>query len=392
MKRARHSMRFGVALFVAMLFWPAFASAQVYVECIGGLPAPPETRAFTDFQAAIDSLEKEGGIQTIEVSGTCENVIAEARHVPFRINGFKTQLRIQGVPPFANLNQTAVTCGVEPTGTPPNRVLRITESSNVRLTGLNINGGNGVLVDDSDVTFDSVVVEGGNVLVRGEAGSRFRLNNGSQVNNSCSHGILVDRGSFGSARDAVIEGNTGFGLLTFDGGRVTANGTTMVLRNVQGGMFVGFGGTGTVAGAAEIRENGANSDPSSFLFPFRSGVVAQFGSILFVGGPRDPATGLPEGPRPRIDDNFGPGILLDLNSTARVRIMTASGNDGGLIVTHESAVELQEAVTLSGNGFADLDCDQSSLAFGDLTGVGNNRCQGTPEPGGQGQGQGRGGN
>ncbi len=55
--------------------------------------------------------------------------------------------------------------------------------------------------------------------------------------------------------------------------------------------------------------------------------------------------------------------------------MTAQGHtEDGLKVLHKSVAEILEDTTLSGNTPGDLECDSSSLVFGDLTGVASNKC------------------
>ena len=392
-----HSLRCGVALFVAMLFWPAFASAQV--ECFGlSLPAGEHP-----LQQAIDSLKPDGGF--INVTGTCENPIGPDGkgndiYQPFLIEGFTGRLNISG----GTLSQPVVACDTDPSTvspTRPDRVLIVRESGSVGLSDLTITGGEGVFIDNSDLRIrGGVIVEKSlrnGIGVGGDAGSALRLftTNSSPVDNevwdNCRAGISVGRGSFARASEAWIHDNQGFGLQAFESGRVTVNRTARVSGNVRGGIRGTFGAFVSVQGQAVIEGNGDNPNTDSVFFRYHSGVSAYFGTNVLIRGPIDVNTGLPLDDGPRIVDNIGPGVLVDLNSNVRLENATVQLNsEGGLKLLHESVAELGPAAptTLSGNGFGDLDCDQSSLAFGDLTGVANNRCQRTPEPGGQGQGRG----
>ena len=389
------SLRCGVALFVAMLFWPAFASAQV--EFFGlSLPAGEHP-----LQQAIDSLKPDGGF--INVTGTCENPIGTDGdgndiYQPFLIEGFTGRLNISG----GTLSQPVVACDTDPSTvspTRPNEVLIIENSNNVRLSDLTITGGEGVFVDNSDVRFrGGVIVEQSlrnGILVGGEGGGALRLfttvgtpvNN--EVTNNCRAGITVGRGSFARASEAWIHVNKGFGLQAFESGRVTVNRTARVFGNVRGGIRGSFGAFVSVGGQAVIEGNGDNPNTDSVFFRYHSGVSAYFGTQVLIRGPIDVNTGLPLDDGPRIVDNIGPGVLVDLNSNVRLENATVQLNsEGGLKLLHESVAELGPAAptTLSGNGFGDLDCDQSSLAFGDLSGVANNRCQRAPEPRGPGTG------
>ena len=273
--------------------------------------------------------------------------------------------------------------------------------------GLKISGGEGLFVDNSDVRLrEGAVVELSRIRgigLGGEAGSSLRLLRSQatpplviEVRNNCGNGINVACGSNATVFEGSISDNEGFGVFAFDTGRITVTTSSTfdsksnVSRNVRGGIRGTFGAVVVVSGQAVIDNNGDNPDTDSVFFRNHSGVNAYFGTQVLIRGPIDPETGMPTGPGPIITGNIGPGILVDSNSNVRLENATVDGNtDGGLKLTHQSLAEIGPApTTLSGNGFADLDCDQSSLAFGDLTGVANNRCQGTPEPGGQGQGRG----
>ena len=126
MKRARHSMRFGVAVFVAMLFWPALASAQEVVNCLGGELLEVDH----PLQQAIDRLHPDGGF--ITVTGECKTpfrseeidpVTGERARVepnifvPFFVRGFTGLLTISG----GTLSQTFLPCNADRSTAVPRR-------------------------------------------------------------------------------------------------------------------------------------------------------------------------------------------------------------------------------------------------------------------------------
>ena len=239
------------------------------------------------------------------------------------------------------------------------------------------------------------------VGVGGEAGSFLSLSNPNdgvdnpqepnRVELSCGDGISVaDTSSASVGGESRIHDNEGFGIFTTNSGRINLGGLSIVEGNRLGGMALAFAARGGVGGQAIIRNNGNNTDTTHPRYRFRSGINAYFGSNLTITGPRpDPVTGVPI-PGPTIENNTGPGVLVDVNSNVLLRNARIQGNSGGgLELLHQSVAEFQpEETILSGNTGADLHCDSSSLAFGDLSGVGINQCGGSNQggPGGGGPG------
>ena len=94
-----------------------------------------------------------------------------------------------------------------------------------------------------------------------------------------------------------------------------------------------------------------------------------------------------------IRDNFGAGIWADVNGMVRLGSLpptpvpadpcapppwtgiTVTGNDDkGVLLLHMSIAESFAGNSLSGNTTANVDCDNTSLLFGDLTGIAVNKC------------------
>ncbi len=337
------------------------------------------------------------------------------RFRPFRISNFTGSLTIEADP------MVGATIGQRldldfPTGEPDpplvevdcdtdrstlfrraSTVLEINNSPNVRLEGgflpapvegdpdvlaqpLNIVGGQGISLNNSEVRFEGVMVMDSltnGVRVGGAIGSSLSVRGpGNEIAHSCSHGVTVGRGSLGAFRDdASIHDNHRFGLTAIESGRVTLTDQVQVADNFIGGVLSRFGGFVTVFGEATIQGNATNPDPADFFFQYRAGIAANFGSTLLIRGPIDPTTGDATGPGPTIDNNLAPGILIDANSTAELTNLTGQGNiDGGVIALHQAVVQFGKGVALSGNGPGDLDCDQTSTIYGDLGGVMQNKC------------------
>ena len=272
------------------------------------------------------------------------------------------------------------TSNVNPT---PSAVLRIEDSLDVRLIGstvetLEIAGGLGVVLDNSQLSFEGDVhvrdSRTSGVRVGGVTGSGLRLTGtGNEIIDNCRFGVRVARGSLGDFRgNALIGRNRRFGLSAFESGRLNLTEQAVVEDNHIGGLLGRFGAFITVFGEATIRGNGGMANPNDFFFRFTSGIIADFGSTLLIRG-SNPNVGV------MIVDNDVPALLLDNNSTAELENVTATGNNDGMIIEHQSVAQFLANVKLENNGQNDLDCDQSSLFHGDLTGVKNDRCSRTPK-------------
>ena len=180
----------------------------------------------------------------------------------------------------------------------------------------------------------------------------------------------MSRGSAATTSNATeIYGNEGFGIFTGEG-RASVFGQTHIHDNLCGGVTGLLGASVVVFGEAVIENNGNTTDTSHRYFRLHSGVSAYFGSNLFISGPF--AGG------PTIQNNFGPGIVLDLNSNGQFENLTVQGNsEGGLNVLHQSVAELLPGNTVFAGNLStggDTDCDGTSLLFGDMTNVDANKC------------------
>lgn len=365
-------LKYGAAPLMLLVMWPGLAFAvTVQVDCTGQNPDPS---VFPNLQAAINSLDPAARRNVISVSGTCMQPprVDESGNVigygSFSVLGF-VDLSING---SATLSQPVAVCG-QPNILSP--VLSI-QDSRVFLSNLLITGGRGLDIQDSFVFSrggNQITNSAGNGITVG-GGSQLTLNGVSdEVANSCSAGINAGLGS-SVPTSAHIHGNGGHGLFAGTGGSVLATG--IVEANARGGLFALAGGTVRVSGPALIQNNGNNLDPTDPFYPFRSGVGGRAGAIVFILGPGDGSPG------PTIQNNTGPGVLADLNTSVVLRgnLSVQSNPDGGVTLRHQSVADLDSsigAVTLVNNGggqIGDLNCDPSSQVFGDVSGVGSNKC------------------
>jgi len=424
-----------------VLLWPGQALAQdVIVDCDGG----------DDLQAAIDDLHiTSGGVGgTIEVSGLCTNnrrnqtvneecegnedpslplpwpenqgvggvcrqVKLSERFVPFNISNFTELLTIEAHPTDgATLGQlldsdfptfpddpddpgsalgapVVVDCDTDRNTLfrRPNRVLQINDSQDVRLEGLIIDGGNGILINNSDVRFEGgVVVQNSlsdGVFTLGSAGSVvLRRGMGNEIIGSCRHGINVGHTlSAIVGDDALIQFNARFGMIGRDGARLDLRDEAVVDANGWGGIHGAVGTTVFISGNATISGNGTDTSTVNLLVPrFLSGVSIYAGSNLTVVG------------APNITDNFGAGIILDITSVGRLLGMNVNGNteEGFLALKNSTAEFIPEfgLNTISGNGSGDVACDNTAVLVGDFSEVGVNNCASTGGGGGGGPGGG----
>ncbi len=78
-----------------------------------------------------------------------------------------------------------------------------------------------------------------------------------------------------------------------------------------------------------------------------------------------------------ISDNTGPGVLVEIDASASFATTTISNNtEEGILLRRVAVGEFfAQPADVFGNGVADLACDDTSLAFGELQGVVNNTCK-----------------
>ena len=204
----------------------------------------------------------------------------------------------------------------------------------------------------------------------------MKLTRFSGVSDSCGHGIVIDPDSA-----VVVTGGTqvinnhGFGILGLRSVRLDLRSFATIERNDWGGVLLGFISIARLEGNVVIQINGQNPDPSNPLSSFAAGIAIRGASTL----QRSPTS---FADAPTIQFNSGPGILADLNSTVAVddSLTLQENTGGGLNLEHNSVADLAVpgiVMTVNGSGsIKDLNCDASSEAFGDFTGVSSSTCLG----------------
>lgn len=413
----RRLLRAGLlpALLLAVL--PASArAASVTVDCDAVAPPPG---VFTSINAALLTLDLVGP-HTITVTGTCtENV---------NVSQFN-RLTIEAPP-----GQTAT---VSPPAPGPNAftifsshniVLRrlvitgggnglvITRGSTVQLTAMRLtgnaaaglivttgsvvniggpppdqfttvsgNGGQGVGTDAADLTFNggltveenaglAMSVIGGRVRVSGQPVENVFRNNGGGITLDGTVANFNGRNTIQNNNLAgvqVVSGRANFsGVVVPSTGETrstTIEGHTLGI-NVVGAAAVGF------FGPNRIRNNGGGNPDAEFRGGVRIGTSAR----VQINGPNE------------ITNNTGYGVLLDFNGSLAIAGASVTNNtEGGVRVARSSVGSFDLGGTYSGNGGAQISCDDTSLIFGPgLAGLGNKavacknieHAQGPPRP------------
>ena len=217
---------------------------------------------------------------------------------------------------------------------------------------------NGSLRVEGNLTVDSNGRDGLLLLM----GSRVNINSNSGPNsfsNNSNSGVSVQTGSTISfSGDNTISDNGRQGILVIEGG--TARfifGSAVIERNARWGVFVAAdSGARFLLGTHQIRFNGVPEFGGGVLVANNSSFIAQTGT--------------------NISDNIGIGVTVDIDASTSFQGTTINNNsEEGVFLSHIAVAEFFSTLTtISGNGIADLACDNTSLVFGDLTGIVDNTC------------------
>ena len=414
--RVLQGLVFCAMLVASVLLAASSASAaNLTVICPGGGPG-----AYPSITAALSAITNNAGPNSITVSGTCtENVFIRDQN----------SLIIQAAPGSSPVITNAAN--------PAQITIELFGSRLVLFIGLNIQGGNpGLFLNQgSDLEmFDSVIEK--NVGGGAEALIKSDLNlNSCVIRNNGGFGILVGDSSvvvvmtpiqilnnngpgaaafsngyikFQGTGGHIIEGNAGGGIEADSEGHVFLQSDlpTVIRNNGGGGLVFVRGSTGRVDGQNTIENNGAvgvrvESSVVTFIgasagstitgHGFAGVDVSRGGELTFIGphqitGNGNPTNGagirversslsLQDGAT--VSNNIGSGILGDANSgivlgpTASVTNNTSTG----IRLRHKSLVGLTAPVTIQGNGGANIACDSTSLAYGQLAGITGVHCE-----------------
>jgi hypothetical protein len=400
----------GSICFVVVLSLSAWAANRT-VDCSGGTPG-----AFTSLQKAIDSLNLLGPHQITVLTATpcVENVqlvnrqrltitapqgnlitsaagnsgdvmtISSSTGIIFTSLGFAGGSRGVVIDRASEVTIQATTIQANAFAG-----IRIDGNSTVALDGLiQNNGGSGIVVNDSTITvgggtqilnnsfngvaltrsrgqFQAVSVQGNsNGVLLTNASSAVFLPTNNILSNAHAGLNVVNGSSIQIFAPNFIQNNGKFGMNISDGssarvfGDVASDGTPLP-NVIEGNPFIGLnidGGQVVLFDANQIRNNGSGGQP------FRAGVrVDDNGSFITSGSSDIQITG-----------NNGPGI--DATTGGNVDLT-------GTIVTNnsEDGIRLQGNAQLSffppntnvvnGNAGKSVNCDSTSVFFGDPSGV-----------------------
>lgn len=372
-KCARNGLSAHVAWLAAAILVPpaAVGAADVVVDCNAG----------GSINAALAPLDRQGP-HTITVTGTChENVrIIERERLTIQappgqtatIEGAVNTLPVVLVDRSraVNMRRLALTGGGAGL-----RVFR-SEVATADLTSEN-NAFNGmVAVADSHLELVSAVVRNnGATGVVAADGSLVGIFGATVIENNRASGVLIINNSSGPVvgNPALgghrIQNNGDFGVILFHSSTIDLF-NARVTGNAASGVRIAETSHAEM-GSNTITGNGAQSTS------FPGGLVVSENSDVFVG-------------RSEISNNTGPGVLVTANATlSSTGGNTISGNtaEGVRLRRHAVGQSFAADDAMTNNGEADLACDTTSLAAGDLTGAARIRCaqiereQGPPRPG-----------
>jgi len=415
--RVLQGLVFCAMLVASVLLAASSASAaNLIVICPGGGPG-----AYPSITAALNAITNNAGPNSIAVSGTCtENIL------------------IRNQNDLSIYNATGNTAVIANAANPAQITVQLFGSHLVTFFGLTIQGGSptGLFVNQgSDLSMVNSVIEknvgsGATVLIK----SNLNLNS-CVIRNNDGFGILVGDSSvvvvmtpiqilnnngpgaaafsngyikFQGTGGHIIEGNAGGGIEADSDGHVFLQSDlpTVIRNNGGGGLVFVRGSTGRVDGQYTIENNGAvgvrvESSVVTFIgasagstitgHGFAGVDVSRGGELTFIGphqitGNGNPTNGagirversslsLQDGAT--VSNNIGSGILGDANSgivlgpTASVTNNTSTG----IRLRHKSLVGLTAPVTIQGNGGANIACDSTSLAYGQLAGITGVHCE-----------------
>jgi parallel beta helix pectate lyase-like protein len=371
----------------ALLFPLSGRAANVTVDCSGGTPG-----AFTSLQAAINSLDLTGPHQiTVVGNGTCnENVhivnrqrltiiapngqfitspvgaagdvmtISGSTGIALTLLGFRGGSR--GV--VINRNSEVAIDGTT-IDTNANAGVRVDGNSTVSVDGLiQNNGGAGINVNDSAITIGGgarILNNGGNGVVLRRSRGRFL---GNVIQGNFNGVNLVNGSSAEFDAPCKIQNNLFIGVQVADGssarffGDVAPDGTP-VPNVISGNPFVGLNipnGQVVMFDANQILNNGSGGPP------FNAGVRVDDNASLVTVGSGDI----------QISHNTGPGIDATTGGNVDLTGTVVANNSGdGIRLQGNAQVAFFPPDTniVNGNGGKPVNCDSTSVFFGDPSGV-----------------------
>ena len=390
MRNSARSLKLSCFMFVLAALFPAIGRAMnLTVDCSGGTPG-----AYTSLQAAIDSLDRVGPHQiALVTTAPCnENVrivdrqrlkiiatspsggvyitspvgaaddsmtISGSTGITLFLLGFRGGSR--GV--VINRNSEVAIHGTTIYGN-ANAGVRIDGNSTVVFDGLvQNNGGAGLNVNDSTITVGALILNnGGNGVVLRRSRGRFAGNVNIQGN---FNGVNIVNGSLAEFdAPTTIQNNLNNGVNVADGssarflGGFAPDGTE-VPNVISGNPFIGLNithGVVTMFDANQILNNGSG------MQPLHAGVRADDNASFIAVGSGDI----------QISNNSGPGIDATTGGNVDLTGTVVANNSGdGIRLLGNAQVGFFPPNTnvLAGNIGQPIECDNTSVFFGDRTGL-----------------------
>jgi hypothetical protein len=349
-----------------ILLLPASTNAQevIFHTCGDGTKLGDKLASFAD-QTAVNTLVISG------ICDTSENPVSTGGtiHNPFFVAGF-TNLTIRAGVGGATLSGPSDVCTPGEPAPSGGYVLSILNSSRVALENLQVTGGRGVQVSNSNV-LTTTPQNFGNT-VSGSRTTGFDVQNGGALNlkgvdvvtNSCQHGVSVI-GNSSLISSATIQNNGEIGVKATAPASVSLNSGSKIHDNGTAGVH--YSGPGRLVMAlTEVYGNG--QAPAGGLASNPGGVVGIWGAFVQTIASS-------------IHDNAGPGVYLRLNATSALTNTTVQSNVGGGLNLYQGSVADLSSFggvnVLNGNAtgsIGDINCDAYSQVFGDVSAVASNKC------------------
>jgi hypothetical protein len=389
MQASHRQVRLWRSAFICTMLLPLSGwAANLTVDCSGATPG-----AFTSLQAAINSLDVIGPHQITMASHDCvENVQIMNRQ----------RLTIVA-PTGAYIVSAAGVAG---------DAMTISGSTGITFTTVGFRGGSrGVAIDTSVVAIHGTTIESnsGNGIVAAQnttlnldgliqnnggygasiGGSFIRTGGGTQFLNNRLAGVYMTR-SRGLLQGNTIQGS-GNGVYLDNGSALQVNAPTLIQNNTNAGVTVAVGSSVEFAGSAS--STGAPA-PNVISGNAGQGIDVISGTASFSGANEISANGsglqlLHAGARADLNGTliFGGGSVIAGNTGNGIEVTTGSTVFlVGSTVTKNTGdgVRLQgngrlvvfptNNNTLTGNAARPVECDRTSLFYGDSTGIGELEC------------------
>lgn len=334
MKTYRYGLKFLIGALCSLLLPLAAYANNAVVDCSGATPG-----AFTTITAALATLPKAGPNFVTVSGGPCADNVT--------VRGF-SQLFLVSAGPSVTINAAD----------PNRRILNIFGSQNVVVEGPFVfNGGLGIVVNqDSIAQFDSITIQNSTLQGLRSLNSIVDISN-SSITNSTRSGIASTGGSMGVDGGVTITGGAASGIvmttghLTLIGGDGTPGTENVISNNAGVGLSLSSTAEADISGDNRIDNNkltGVQAIHTSSLFMSGGEILNNLGVGMHIG-----ETSHGEFDTVKINGN-GSAV----NST---NLELGSGEAGGMEVVENSDMFIDGAMDVSGNSSNGIFVDESSV-------------------------------